>query len=92
MPSAPEVRGTMVILVTGAELDCSAATRAWPIRDRRRSFFMGRKHCVLALVARHHHDYGFRQVFLCDDAAVALDGARAASLMSWQALRRTRRR
>ena len=38
-------------------------------------FFMGRKHCVLALVARHHHVYGFRQVFLCDDAAVALDGA-----------------
>ena len=30
-PSAPEVRGTMVILCTGSEPLCFAATRAWPI-------------------------------------------------------------
>ena len=29
-PRAPEVRGMMVILVTGAEWDWRAATRAWP--------------------------------------------------------------
>ena len=30
-PSAPEVRGIMVIFCTGAEWFCRAATRAWPI-------------------------------------------------------------
>ena len=30
-PRAPEVRGTMVILETGAEPFCMAATMAWPV-------------------------------------------------------------
>ena len=30
-PSAPEVRGMIVIFCTGAEWVCIAATRAWPI-------------------------------------------------------------
>ena len=30
-PSAPEVRGTIVILETGAEPFCMAATMAWPV-------------------------------------------------------------
>ena len=30
-PSAPEVRGTIVILVTGAVPFCVAATMAWPV-------------------------------------------------------------
>ena len=27
-------------------------------------FFMGRKHCVLALVARHHHVYGLSLIHI----------------------------